>query len=99
VVENPHEVLGVAGDADDEAIRRRYLELVREYPPEQHPERFAQVRAAFEALRDLDTRLQKRLFQGPRAVTLDTVIKELECRNPRPRTSLQKMLQIVQAKY
>ena len=37
----PHQVLGVEPDADDETIRRRYLELVREFPPERNPEKFA----------------------------------------------------------
>ena len=31
---------------EDETIRRRYLELVREFPPERHPTRFAAIRAA-----------------------------------------------------
>src|SRR5438270_521051 len=28
----PYDVLGLPADADDEAIRRRYLELVRQFP-------------------------------------------------------------------
>ena len=31
---DPYEVLGLPGDADDETIRRRYLELVRQFTPE-----------------------------------------------------------------
>ena len=38
---DPYEVFGLPDDSDDEAIRRRYLELVRQYPPEHQPQRFA----------------------------------------------------------
>jgi len=54
---NPYEVFGLPPDSDDEAIRRRYLELVRQFSPERHPEKFAAVRRAYESLRDLNTRL------------------------------------------
>ena len=46
---DPYEVLGIDDDADDEAIRRRYLELVKRFPPEHHPEKFAAVRAALDS--------------------------------------------------
>ena len=45
---DPYSLLGIEPDADDETIRRRYLELVRQFPPEHHPEKFAAVRAAYE---------------------------------------------------
>ena len=35
----------------------RYLELVRQFPPDQAPERFAAVHAAYDALRDPARRL------------------------------------------
>ena len=41
---DPYDVLGLPPDSDDEAIRRRYLELVRQFSPEHHPERFSAVR-------------------------------------------------------
>ena len=52
---DPYAVLGLPADSDDEAIRRRYLELVRQYSPEQHPQEFSRIRQAYENLRDLDT--------------------------------------------
>ena len=57
MVTDPYDVLGLPADADDEAIRRKYLELVRQFTPDQNPEKFAQVRSAYEALKDLNTRL------------------------------------------
>ena len=98
MVTDPHAVLDLPADADDEAIRRRYLELVRAYPPEHHAEKFAQVRAAYEALKDLNTRLRRRLFERGRQDSLDVLIEELACRSPRRRVSLETMLKIVQTR-
>ena len=48
---DPYQELGLSAASDDNAIRRRYLELVREFPPERYPEKFAAIRAAYESLR------------------------------------------------
>lgn len=58
----PLTVLGLPASADEAAIRSRYLELVREFPPEQAPARFAEIRAAYDSLRDRDAVLTRRLF-------------------------------------
>jgi curved DNA-binding protein CbpA len=94
-MEDPYAVLGLAPGSDDEAIRRRYLELVRQFPPDHHPERFAAVRAAYERLRDVDTRLRYRLFEAGRRETVDALLEEISCRSPRRRVSLQEMLAAV----
>ena len=46
------QVLGVSGDAGDAEIRARYLELVKQYPPDREPEKFREIRAAYEATKD-----------------------------------------------
>ena len=89
---DPYSVLGVPDDADDETIRRRYLELVREFPPERNPERFAAVRAAYERLKDLDARVRDRLFEQGKRDGIDELIEDLACRTPRRRYSLQSLL-------
>jgi curved DNA-binding protein CbpA len=94
VVNDPYAVLQLPTDADDEMIRRRYLELVRQYPPETEPEKFATVRAAYEALKDLNTRLRHRLFERGRAESIDVLIEEVACRSPRRRVSLETLVQI-----
>lgn len=90
-------VLGVAADADDEAIRRRYLELVKQFPPEHHPKKFAEVRAAYDQLKDLDTRLRHRLFEAGKGEGLDAIIEELSCRTPRLRLTLADLLRVTLA--
>jgi curved DNA-binding protein CbpA len=92
---DPYAVLGLPPDSDDETIRRRYLELVRRYSPEHHPERFAAVRAAYDQLRDLDTRLHYRLFEAGEKETVDSIVEELACRSGRRRVSLKSLLAIV----
>jgi len=59
---DPFTVLGVADDADDAEIRRRYLALVREFPPDRAPERFQELRAAYDALSDKRKRLATKLL-------------------------------------
>jgi curved DNA-binding protein CbpA len=91
---DPYQVLGLPPDSDDETIRRRYLELVRQFSPEHHPEKFAAVRAAYEQLRDMDTRLRYRLFEAGKNETVDALIEELSCQKARQRVSLKTLLSI-----
>jgi curved DNA-binding protein CbpA len=88
-------VLGLPPDSDDGAIRRRYLELVRQFSPEHHPDRFAAIRAAYESLRDLNTRLRYRLFEAGKNESVEAIIEEITCRTPRRRVSLRTLLSTV----
>ncbi len=92
---DPHAVLGLPADSDDEAIRRRYLELVRQFSPEHHPEKFAAVRQAYESLRDLNTRLRYRLFEAGKHESIEALIEEVTCRTSRRRLSLEQLLSVV----
>ena len=89
---DPYSVLGVAMEADDETIRRRYLELVKEFPPEQHPARFTLIRAAYEQLKDVDARVRNRLFEQGKHGGIEDLIEEIACRTPRRRFGLQSLL-------
>ena len=92
---DPFTVLGVPADADDEAVRRRYLELARAFPPEQQPERFARIRAAYEKVKDLDGRVRYRLYDAGREDTIEAIIEEAACRTPRRRAGLRAILAAV----
>ena len=89
---DPYTVLGVPPDATDEVIRRRYLELARAFPPEHAPEGFAVIRAAFEAVKDLDARARYRLFDAGADDTIEAIITEAACRTPRRRFGLKSLL-------
>jgi DnaJ-class molecular chaperone len=88
-------ILGLPDDSDDDTIRRRYLELVRQFSPERHPERFAVIRKAYENLRDLDTRVRHRLFEAGKSESLLALIEEIACQSPRRRLSLQELLTVL----
>ncbi len=68
---------------------------MREYSPERHPERFAAIRQAYESLRDLDTRLDYRLFKAGQNETVDALIEEVSCRGSRRRVSLETLLSVI----
>lgn len=74
---DPYDVLGVGSHAGAEVIRQRYLELIRQHPPEQNPERFAEIRRAYEQLRDPVVSLQKRLFDVSASQTFEIPMEEL----------------------
>jgi DnaJ-class molecular chaperone len=71
---DPYEVLSVSPDATEEQIRQRYLALVREFPPEQEPKRFAEIRQAYDQLRDPVVSLERRLFNVTAVDTFDTLL-------------------------
>jgi hypothetical protein len=91
-VASPFEILGIEPGAGDAAIRARYLDLVRQFPPERAPERFAAIRAAFERVKSRDDRLRWRLFEAGRHDTLDSVLEESAGETPRRRPTLADLL-------
>jgi curved DNA-binding protein CbpA len=95
-VSDPYHVLDLPADSDDETIRRRYLELVRQFPPEKHPQKFAAIRAAYDQLKDLDTRLRYRLFEAGKNETIEAIIEDLACRTKRRRIALDTLLSMLE---
>jgi curved DNA-binding protein CbpA len=59
---DPFSILGVDENASDDEIKRRYLALVRAFPPDREPQRFQNYRAAFEALQTERQRLAAKLL-------------------------------------
>lgn len=51
LLDNPYQVLHLERDARPEEVKKAYFKLVRQYPPETHPEEFKQIRAAYDKLR------------------------------------------------
>lgn len=75
-----HETLGVPSTASAAEIRSRYLELVREFPPDRAPDRFAEIRAAFDELRDPSVQLERRLLSLHTSDSLDALQNDLRAR-------------------
>jgi curved DNA-binding protein CbpA len=59
---NPYAVLGLDRRASDAEIKKAYFRLVREYPPEREPDRFQEIRAAYEKIRSPEKRSRADLF-------------------------------------
>lgn len=94
---DPYDVLGLPRHAGEEEIRRRYLELVRESPPDRDPERFAAVRAAYDAVRDPVRRLEAQLFELDSSDTLDMFISDVRARLFQHRISLDTLLALAES--
>lgn len=56
-----YQILGLDENAKDGEIRNRYLELVRKFTPEQHPEGFIRITKAYEALKDRRSRIKSKI--------------------------------------
>ncbi len=61
-MKNPFHVLGLPEDADDEMIKKAWLRLVRQHPPERDPDRFQEIRSAYETIASRRDRLRYQLF-------------------------------------
>jgi curved DNA-binding protein CbpA len=59
---DPYAVLGLMRGASPREIKRAYFDLVRQYPPEQHPDTFKLIRATYEKLRTADVKAETDLF-------------------------------------
>lgn len=70
-------ILGLPLDATDRDVRKRYLDLVRKYPPERDPLRFQKITEAYEALKDERKRLESKMFGAFSATDSESALLEL----------------------
>ncbi len=61
-MKSPYTVLGIAEDANDETVKKAWLNGVRAFPPDLHPERFREIRNAYEQVATKKDRLRYELF-------------------------------------
>jgi preprotein translocase subunit Sec63 len=74
---NAYETLGVSNNAGEVEIRSRYLQLVRDFPPDRAPEKFAEIRAAYDELRNPIVQLERKLFSLLTQDSLDDLRTDL----------------------
>ena len=91
---SPFAVLGVAETADDDAIKKAYLQQVREHPPERDSERFQAIRVAYEAIKTRRDRLRYRLF-GQETPDLVGLMASALQPGPRRRPTEQQLRQFL----
>lgn len=51
-MKNYYDILGVKNGASEAEIKRQYFKLVRQFPPEENPEKFKEIREAYEYLKE-----------------------------------------------
>ncbi len=64
-MKNPYLILGLweqRKNITDKLVQESYLDLVRKYPPDRNPQRFQQIKEAYEQLKTSKNRLQYFLF-------------------------------------
>ena len=57
-IENLYKILGTRSNISQERIKEKYIEKLRVFPPETHPEEFQEIRRAYETLKDPKKRKQ-----------------------------------------
>lgn len=92
-------VLGLSPTASQAEIRQRYLQLIRTHPPSQHPERFQQITAAYEALKDDRSRVETAIFGMARYGDFELALTALvQARSPERKTPGLKTLLAAEGK-
>ena len=91
---DPYEVLGLERGAVESLVRRRYLELVRSFPPEREPEKFKEIRSAYDRLRDPVARMEQRLFEDGGGELIEIVISEVRERHRGHRVPTELLLSL-----
>lgn len=92
----PHVILGVSPEVDEAALRQRYLELVRRNPPEKCPREFAEIREAYELMRDPVRRLERQVFEVRGRESLNDVIADLRSRLQTARIPTEALLSLAE---
>ena len=95
---NPFNILGVEQKAGDEEIRKAYLKLVRQYPPDQNKEVFQKISKAYELIKNAKNRCKYNLFNrqndcdSPLALLCESQILANN-RKPLPQNKMKEFLQ------
>ena len=58
----PYEILGIDRRATLADIKKAYFKMVREYPPEEQPDKFKEIRQAYEQLKSPEARAAVDMF-------------------------------------
>lgn len=93
------QVLGLSSDADEKAVRKRYLELVRQHSPERSPQRFSEIQAAYDELRDPARRLRRQLFDIGDVDSLEDIIAEVRGRLRNARIPVDVLLSLAEGSF
>src|SRR5437879_492995 len=96
---NPYLVLGVPLDADDQTIRRAYLDAIKLAPPDLDPTRFQAVNTAYEQIKNEASRHQHILFSRtpPGDSPLDVFVRYAQVRRQPRALPFKTMKELLRA--
>jgi DnaJ-class molecular chaperone len=93
---DPYETLGLARGVTEADVRRRYLDLVREFPPDRAPQRFTEIHQAYEKLRDPVVRMESKLFDMESGGTIAEIVADLRRRLRTARIPTKTLLSLAE---
>lgn len=93
---DPFAVFGLPPESSEAEVRRRYLQLVREHPPDRAPQRFAEIHAAYEQLRNPVVRVEAKLDLIESAGSLADLIADVRGRLRATRIPTQTLLALAE---
>lgn len=64
-MKTPYEILEVADQSTDNAIKQAYLQKVKLNPPDRDHEKFQQIHSAYETIKNVTNRVKYALFNYP----------------------------------
>ncbi|MFA6013380.1 MAG: J domain-containing protein [Desulfobacteraceae bacterium] len=70
-------ILGLDTHASDTKIRSRYLDLVKQHTPEKEPETFKMITMAYEAIKDMRSRVKTRLFGTSQTASCEDILRAI----------------------
>jgi DnaJ-class molecular chaperone len=89
-MKTPFEILDIPENSDDITVKKAYLRMVRQYPPERFPEAFQRVRAAYELIKTQKDRLRFSLFDTT-LPAVDELIADIRAGRERKRPDIEMM--------
>lgn len=102
-MKDPYLILGLAKpaafcDLEDEQVQSAYLALVRQFPPDRNPQRFEEIRRAYEQLKTYKDRVFHALFDTTLPDRDDLVARLLPEGHTLQRPALKQIQNILKLK-
>lgn len=91
-------ILDLPLDAQDQEIRKKYLQLVKAYSPEKDPVKFQEITNAYESIKDKRSRVETSLFTALKDMEPQNTIRTLaaSAKMTRLNPGLQTLLKAIQ---
>lgn len=91
----PYKLLAIAPSSDDAQIKTAYLNKIKEYPPDHHPQMFERVQQAYQQIKDITARIKYRLLTPPQFDVAELMLHKLPTKN-QARPKMAQLLQLLE---